>query len=122
MKIVIDGNDGTGKSTLVKELKKLGHDACDRGIPTKMTDDFSLKLAEDEFYVILDASIAICQQRLQKAGKSLEEQYHNKKDLEKYRKRFEQIAKKFTNCVLINANCSIEEVVQKTLEHLKKIT
>jgi len=122
MKIVIDGNDGTGKSTLVKELKKLGYDVSDRGIPTKMTDNPSLKLAKDEFYVILDAPITVCQQRLQKAGKNLEEPYHNKNDLQRYWKRFEQIAKKFTNCVLIDANCSIEEVMQETLEHLKKIT
>ena len=44
MKIVLDGNDGTGKSTLARKLQELGFtDVKDRGIPTKMTDDPKLR-------------------------------------------------------------------------------
>lgn len=39
MIIVIDGNDGTGKSTLVEKLRKDGYNVQDRGIPTKLTDN-----------------------------------------------------------------------------------
>ena len=81
MKLVVDGNDGTGKSTLVARLRDLGYDVADRGVPTKMTDDPSVCAVEGEVYLILDAPVEVCQARLAKAGKNLEERYHTVADL-----------------------------------------
>ena len=111
-KIVIDGNDGTGKSTRVTELRKLfpGIRIEDRGIFSKATlndslfDDSknntfftasprerfynSIKSDNETLYVILDAYIETCQERIKARGDSLDCEFHNKEDLTKYKERF----------------------------------
>jgi predicted ATPase len=47
VRLVVDGNDGTGKSTLVEALRLRGFAAADRGIPTKMTDDRGIRPPDD---------------------------------------------------------------------------
>lgn len=90
MKIIIDGNDGTGKTSLVKSLNELGFNAIDRGIMTKMTDGYqpSLDDVKDCIFILLDVSIQESQKRLLKAGKDINEKYHNLADLSFYRSRF----------------------------------
>lgn len=109
-KIVVDGNDGTGKSYRIEQLKKVfpGIEFEDRGIFSKATlneslftlesikdfvkerDEFIdyIKNNEDTLYIIVDASVETCQKRILERGDSLEEEYHTKEDLEKFRKRF----------------------------------
>ena len=91
--IVIDGNDGTGKSTAVDKLRKMGWNVKDRGQATKLTDDAFADLpAKNEINIILDVPVEISQQRLLKAGKSLNEPYHNEVDLRHYREEFLHVA------------------------------
>ena len=109
-KIVVDGNDGTGKSYRIEQLKKIfpGIEFEDRGIFSKATLNESLftlesikdfvkarnefidyiKNTDDTLYIIVDASVETCQKRILERGDSLEEEYHTKEDLEKFRKRF----------------------------------
>ena len=109
-KIVVDGNDGTGKSYRIEQLKKIFPEIEfeDRGIFSKATlneslftlesikdfikarDEFLdyIKNTEDTLYIIIDASVETCQKRILERGDSLEEEYHTKEDLEKFRKRF----------------------------------
>lgn len=118
MKIVVDGNDGTGKSTLVKELKKLGHNAFDRGIPTKMTDNSNIPPNPNEIYIILDAPVEICQQRLKQAGKNLNEKYHNYEDLQHYQKKFLKIAKILPNCILLDSNLPLNVLFNNAIKFI----
>ena len=120
-KIVIDGNDGTGKSTRVTELRKLfpGIRIEDRGIFSKATlnDDLfndskkntfftasprekfynSIKSDNETLYVILDAYIETCQDRIKARGDRLDCEFHNKEDLAKYKERFESLVNLCSN-------------------------
>lgn len=121
MIIVVDGNDGTGKSTLVERLRKDGYDVQDRGIPTKLTDDSSLKPNPDEFYIILDAPIEVCRERLKKAGRDLNEKYHTIEDLTYYRQRFLDVAEQIKDyCVLIDSARSINEVYRDSVKSIEE--
>jgi len=93
--IEIDGNDGTGKTTLVSLLKKYGIHAIDRGKMTKATDNPELLPEKGSCYILLNAPVKTCQQRLLAAGKSLDEPYHCEEDLVYYEKRFLEVAKNF---------------------------
>ena len=112
-KIVVDGNDGTGKSTRVNELRKLFPNIPieDRGIFSEATLDEELfkpckknevmSPAQIEFrdkvaksnalYIITDADPETCQKRIIERGDSIDVEFHNMKDLKKYRKRFWQL-------------------------------
>lgn len=103
MRIVVDGNDGTGKTTLVAWLQKEGFDVSDRGIPTKMTDDHSVQPSDEEIYLILDAAVEISRRRLLDAGKDLSERYHTVPDLTFYRKQFLEVAQLLSHCEIIDA-------------------
>ena len=120
-KIVVDGNDGTGKSTRVAELRKLfpGIRIEDRGIFSKATldenlfdeqknDTFfcttprerfynSIRLDKTTLYIILDAYIETCQERIKARGDSLDCEFHNKEDLAKYKERFEYLVNMCSN-------------------------
>ena len=105
-KIVIDGNDGTGKTFRVNLLRKMfpNIEIEDRVIfSNKTLDDIlfdynkvssinhrknfinSIEEQKDTLFIICDASVETCQKRISERGDSLEEEYHNNKDLIKYR-------------------------------------
>jgi ATP phosphoribosyltransferase len=118
MTIIIDGNDGTGKSTLVASLRALGFEASDRGLPTKATiNGLPEKLPENEVYVILDLPEEISRERLAKAGKDLEEEWHTMESLTLYRGRFREIAEAL-RVPLISAEGTAEEVLTSVKSYL----
>ncbi len=118
--IVIDGNDGTGKTTLVRGLLALGVIAQDRGLPTLKTNDDSIVL-NDDIYFILDCCEETSQERLLREGKSLTEKYHTIADLSYYRKRFRDIALGGSDCFLINTDCHPDFVLQTVVDALKQL-
>ncbi|HMO17603.1 MAG TPA: hypothetical protein PKA63_05265 [Oligoflexia bacterium] len=120
MIVVVDGNDGVGKSTLVSRLRAHGIEVKDRGVPTKMTDDVTVLGNSDEFYIILDAPVEVSRERLLMAGKDLSEKYHTASDLTHYRKRFLDVAKFLINCVIIDASRDEESVYQAALAVLQE--
>lgn len=95
MRVEIDGNDGTGKSTLVANLARYGIVALDRGRMTKATDDDSVEPEEGVLYIHLDAPAVVCQERLTRAGKDTSEKYHTLDDLRHYERRFQEVALRF---------------------------
>lgn len=89
----MDGNDGTGKTTLVESLRTLGYDVKDRGMPTEATlSEVPAEVPKDEVYIILDAPEEVSRERLAKAGKDLNEHWHTMESLTLYRKKFREIA------------------------------
>jgi thymidylate kinase len=121
MTIVVDGNDGTGKSTLAVELDKMGYAVKDRGVPTKMTDDPSLSGVPDEVYLILDCDPGLCQERLVRAGKDLTERYHTAADLIHYRQRFLDVAAQLPHCRVIDASGDLAEVLRQAVKALGEL-
>ena len=119
MRIVVDGNDGTGKTTLVDALRKRGYTVIDRGIPTIMTDNPDALPDNDEFYLILDAPIEVCRGRLIKAGKDLTERYHTVEGLRYYRQQFFDVAKKLKNCFMIDASGSPEHILKQATKAIR---
>lgn len=117
MIFVIDGNDGTGKTTIVSKLKLLGYDARDRGLPTKMTDELDIHeiLPNGYIYVILDCPIEVSQQRLAQRGADLNEKYHTVDDLIYYRQRFLDVAKILPSCMVVDATNTADEIVKEIL-------
>jgi XTP/dITP diphosphohydrolase len=120
-RVVVDGNDGTGKSTVVARLRALGWNVADRGAPTKMTDDPSVKPAEGEVTLILDCPVETCRERLAKAGKNLDEKYHTVADLGHYRRRFLEVAKGLPRCEVVDAAGTPDQVVAACLAALGRI-
>lgn len=118
--IVIDGNDGTGKSTLAEGLRALGFVVVDRGLPTRATDHGvppSQERPSGERYLILDVPVEECQRRLLLAGKSLTERYHTPEDLAHYRGRFIEVARDLGVTVL-DGTGTPAEVLARALERL----
>lgn len=120
MRIIIDGNDGTGKTTLIKELQKITNDEIlDRGLPSELTEkdniEDSLPENKDEnLYFILTCPEKVCQNRLKERGADLTVQYHTLNDLIHYRSKFFDV---FTTMMihgyavyLINANRPLQKV------------
>lgn len=128
-KIVIDGNDGTGKTTRLVQLKKMFPNIKyeDRGIFSKMTliDELfnrnknyvtlsqkfyeSIKQDSSTLYIICRASSEICQKRILERGDSIEEEFHTLDDLNKYNQRFDDlidIVKDLPNIMVVDtSNC-----------------
>ena len=124
-KIIIDGNDGTGKTTRLVQLKRMFPNIKyeDRGIFSKMTlvdelfnrtgnyDEIQKKFYEDvqknssTLYIICRASSEVCQKRILERGDSIEEEFHTLDDLNKYNNRFDilvDIVKDLPNVMIVD--------------------
>lgn len=124
-KIIIDGNDGTGKTTRLVQLKRMFPNIKyeDRGIFSKMTlvdelfnrtgnyDEIQKKFYEDvqkdssTLYIICRASSEVCQKRILERGDSIEEEFHTLDDLNKYNSRFDilvDIVKDLPNVMVVD--------------------
>lgn len=115
--IEIDGNDGTGKTTLCAMLEEWGIQARDRGLITKISlgEAQAADLRDDTLYVLLDAEPKISYSRLVKAGEDMAREYHTLPSLEKYRGVFREIyeAADRANVVLVDAGISPWEAVRQ---------
>jgi ATP phosphoribosyltransferase len=94
-RIEVDGNDGTGKSTLVRLLAEYGVVAQDRGLMTRASDDPSLGPEPGTLYLVVDAPVEVSRERLARAGKDLGERYHTVADLTHYRQVFRELVPRF---------------------------
>ncbi|MBN2496288.1 MAG: hypothetical protein JXR96_16970 [Deltaproteobacteria bacterium] len=121
MTVVVDGNDGTGKTTLVAALRECGHAVRDRGKPTEMTDDETVEAPADDVYLILDAPVEVCRTRLAQAGKDLSERYHTVEDLTYYRGRFQEVAAALPRCAVVDSSGTREETLARALEALEAL-
>jgi ATP phosphoribosyltransferase len=116
--IVVEGNDGTGKSTLVAGLRALGWEARDRGFLTKATDEgLPATRPADEVLLVLDLPEAESRARLAKAGKDLEEQYHTLASLVHYRARYRALAAEL-GLELLDASGPPDVVLARALARL----
>jgi phosphoribosylaminoimidazole-succinocarboxamide synthase len=116
--IVIDGNDGVGKTTLCQSLRELGFVVADRGLPTKATDTPELTQDPEDTYVILDAPVEQYYQRLLRAQKDMSERWHTIDALTHYRTRFREVAN-WWGVPLINAAGTKEETLALVLGYLQ---
>lgn len=117
--IVIDGNDGTGKTTVANELAKHGIKARDRGLATKMTDDPGLADNGDTVFV-LHAPVPVCRQRLARRGADLDERYHTENDLKLYGRLFLELRHRIGNIHFVDADRAVDEIVREILDILGK--
>jgi thymidylate kinase len=120
-KIIVDGMDGSGKSTLVSALRELGYPVQDRGNATHMVDDDTLTAEPQAFYVILLAPVGVCRARLAAAGKPLDEWCHTEESLSHYRRRYPEIRDRLPSCVYLNAKGSPADVLAETIAALEAI-
>lgn len=118
--IVIDGNDGVGKSTVVEKLRALGWNVKDRGATTKLTDNPGASLPEsNEISFILDAPVETSRGRLQNAGRDLYEKYHTVEDLTKYRARFSEVAESHPDLFkVVDASGPVEKTLEVIIAEL----
>lgn len=119
--ITIDGNDGTGKSTIIAQLREHGYIAQDRGLPSLLTDNPHLPIPDTGVFIILDASIEISRARLALAGRDLTEKYHTVEDLTYYRNKFHEIAQILPRTIIIDTNRPIKNIVQDCILFLQKM-
>ncbi len=120
--VVLDGNDGTGKTLRANMLRKvLGKDlnVSERGILSEATlnDDIftveniagkpnaalqslidTVKKKKDTLFVIIDKDVLKCQQNILERGDSIDVQFHNFTDLCVYREKFIQLTRFLSDC------------------------
>lgn len=123
--VEIDGNDGTGKTFLINEIKrqltftgfKGNVKFNDRGVLSKATladtwkdnpDNPNLaglcKLNKDTIYYLVDDVPIVCQNRIIERGDSIEEEFHTLEDLIKYRERFLKLQEHYSDINIIKKN------------------
>lgn len=118
--VVIDGNDGVGKSTVVERLQALGWRVKDRGAATELTDNPQASLpGPSEISFILDAPVETSRARLASAGRDLNAQYHTVEDLTKYRNLFNDVARQHPGSFrVVDAAGSVEETLRSIIATL----
>lgn len=102
-RIVVDGNDGTGKTTLVRSLRLLGfRNVHDRGEMTKATDDCTAQPEPGTIYILLTCPWRTSLERLTRAGRDLSDPYHQPAALAMYEARFLALVKPFNAKVIVS--------------------
>lgn len=130
--VEIDGNDGTGKSTIIKHLKSKYPEIHfkDRGVLSALTLDenyshvnsrtkvmrtlFNDPSAQTK-HIILDCSERLSQARIQSRGDSIDQEFHNLSDLLKYRSRFGKLSDDFDIPII-----STEQPLDSTINEISK--
>lgn len=118
MIVCIDGNDGTGKTTLIARLKEKypGVTFQDRGLPTKTMLDQPAEPAD--LTVILDCPPTVSHDRLRSAGKDMKELFHTMPALEYYRGEFLRMARR-NAWVVIDASECVEAVEIRVMDAIE---
>lgn len=120
-RVIVDGLDGTGKSTLVQSLNALGYLAQDRGNATKMTDDETTVAEADAYYLILLAPPEVCHRRLQEAGKPMDEVWHTMESLVHYARRYEEIRPRLLHVTYLTSQATPQATLQNALRALAHV-
>ena len=122
----IDGNDGVGKTSVIKTLKDSFPNLQfnDRGILSRFTDiyedDLTNFLPEDRKYIILDAEPKVCMERILARGPPFDK-YDNFPTLFKYRNRFRRLAIRYGVYYIDNSKMNINETVNHVINILNGI-
>lgn len=119
MGVVIDGNDGVGKSTVCAALRALGYEVSDRGLPTRLTDhpEAISGLNPGDTYIVMDAPVEVSRDRLRVAGKDLNEHWHQVPVLIHYRERFLDVARQL-GAPVVDASGTFERTIREVRRHL----
>lgn len=117
-KVIVDGLDGAGKSTLVKTLHDLGYVVADRGNATHMVDRDDLQVEPDVFYLILLAPVDVCRARLAAAGKPMDEEWHTVDSLTHYTRRYHEIRHRLPHSAYIDSSGTQEATLRIVLKTL----
>lgn len=122
----IEGNDCTGKSTLISTLQtkypKIKFN--DRGILTKLTDIYEskqpLELPKDRFYIVLDADVDVCMRRIINRDKP-RDKYDTFESIYKYRNRFRRLAIKYRTFYIDTSKLTKLDVTECACEIIEGI-
>lgn len=117
MNITIDGNDGCGKTTVIKILSVIypATTFLDRGLPSKMTLDDGLK-DDGSFNIILECPVEECQKRLARRNADLNEYYHTYEGLSYFEKQFRKLQHRIKNVFYVDSSQSVMTTVQRITE------
>lgn len=124
-RIVIDGNDGVGKTTLVKILARWGfRNVLDRGEMTDATDRPAVKPKPYTAYILLVTDPAVSLYRLRKRGADMDDPYHQPKTLEHYDRVFRELAEtSFAGCLVVDTTTlRMGDTVKAVLRYLAQVS
>ena len=114
-KICIDGNDGTGKTSLISILKSQfpEFEFQDRGLPSAITVN---KIAEPaDLTIILTCPVEVSLSRLIKSGADMNEHWHQPDILSYYHEQFLKIAHD-NNWFVVDSSVEFISVLQKVVK------
>lgn len=113
MIVCIDGNDGTGKSTIISLLKEKFPTITfqDRGYPSWLTFEKG-SFAPADLYIILVCPVEVSLDRLQKSGKNMEEFWHLPLTLIFFDQKFKQLSVE-NNWPVVCSDDTLESVVSQ---------
>lgn len=117
MKICIDGNDGTGKSTIISLLKEIYPNITfmDRGLPSAMTINENAEAAD--YYFILTCPVSVSLERLKNANRDMNEYWHLPETLTYFHGKFMELALQ-NNWIIVESNFEIHIVLNKICEKI----
>lgn len=121
-RIVIEGSDGTGKTTIVNLLRGAGFtNVHDRGEISRWTLNQSVELDPDTTYIVLVATPETSLKRLQERGANMTEEYHTLESLRYFYDLFSyhSVLMKCQNVHFVEADFDLPHVLIGVLNCLK---
>ena len=117
MNVVVDGADGTGKTTLVESLRVLGFTVSDRGAPSRMLLSEDAGWETGEVYLILDAPTKVCRARLEPLGQPKQ----SAADWVRQRQGFRLAATELPHSAVIDASQTPAVTLERSLTALSRL-
>lgn len=117
MKICIDGNDGTGKTTIISLLKERYPNVIfmDRGLPSAMTVNKDFEKADH--YFILTCPVSVSLERLKNANRDMTEYWHLPETLNYFNDKFKELALQ-NNWIIVESTSSVDSVLNIICEKI----